>query len=299
MSSACPLLLLMIYGCWTLPLPSTMTVVWSVLDNGQNQFNLVCLVNSRPDAIFTVWISNVNETNKGTLGGIQMNIIPASSTQQYIYSSGNGQTPVFVVPSPGGPASLFSTRNAGFQLSISLSIKKLPIIAPFTSLNTLLHSLVPSLSSSKEVSNFVPSPFRESGLIVLPELTESNNADSLTSVSQQDLNIHIGQPVLTGNLQNFAHLRIPFDSLQLWDSVGSCFLGQTESVDINDIILSGESSHSLCYDEDFSTALALHVKQDFLFVLAIRIIVFKLFIFDLLVTWIAVLQLYSPVVTGL
>ncbi|XP_073451366.1 uncharacterized protein [Aquarana catesbeiana] len=299
MSSACPLLLLMIYGCWTLPLPSTMTVVWSVLDNGLNQVNLVCLVNSRPDAIFTVWISNVNETNKRTLDGIQMNIMPASSTQQYIYSSGNDQPPVFVVPSPGGPSSFFSTRNAGFQLSISLSIKRLPIIAPFTSLNMPLHSAVPSLSSSKEVRNFVPSPFRESGLIVTPELTESNNAGSLTSDSQQDLNIHIGQPVLTGNLQNFAHLSLPIDSLKLWDSAASCFLAQAESVDINDIILSGRSSRSLCYDEDFSTALALRVKQDFLFVLAIRIIVFKLLIIDLLVTWIAVLQLYWPVVTGL
>lgn len=226
-------------GCWTLPLPSTMTVVWSVLDNGQNQANLVCLVNSRPDAFFTVWISNINETNKRTLGGIQMNIMPASSTQQYIYSSSNDQPPVFVVPSPGGPSSRFSTRNAGFQLSISLSIMRLPIIAPFTSLNMPLHSLVPSLSSSKEVSHFVPSPFRKSGLILSPELTESNNADSLTSDSQQNINIHIGQPVLTGNLKNLAHLSLPIDSLQIWDSAASCFLAQDESVDINDIILSG------------------------------------------------------------
>ncbi|KAM5140467.1 uncharacterized protein ACMZJ9_014322 [Mantella aurantiaca] len=264
MSSACPLLLLMICGCWALPLPSAMTVIWSVLDNGQNQANLLCLVNSRPDAIITMWISNTNETSEKTSVGTETNIMPASSTQQYYFASRSDQSPIFVVPSHESLSSLSYTGDVGFQLSISLSVKRLPIIAPFTSLNMPFHSVAISLTSTKEDSNFSPSPF------------------------QQDLRIHVGQPVLTGNLHNFAHLSLPIDSLRLWDSAASCFLAEAENVDINDITLSGE--HSLCYDEEFSMALAFHMKQDFLLVLAIRIIVFKLFIFDLLLTWIALLQ---------
>ncbi|XP_072280787.1 uncharacterized protein [Pyxicephalus adspersus] len=290
MFSAGHLLFLMICGCWTLPLPYTTTLVWSVLDNEQNQFNLLCLVNTMPAAIITMWISNTNEASEIISDGIQMIIIPASTTQRYFLTTlKSDQSPVFAVPSYVG--CFFFPGNIGFHFSKFFSANSLSTIFPPTSLNMPLHSVMFSLSSSKQAIYIIPSPFHHSSFIFQSVFSENDNSDPLTSNSQQYHNIQIGHLVLAGNFHNFTYLSLLIQRLKTQDSTASFFLTETESVNLDDT-LAGESNHALCYNEDFSLALALRMKQDFLLVLAIRILAFKLLIFDLLVTWIGMLQKY-------
>ncbi|XP_075071385.1 uncharacterized protein LOC142160380 [Mixophyes fleayi] len=265
----------------------------SVQDNDQKQASLLCLVQGISNVGVTVWISNDNENNRGTSLGSRFNIISTafvrpSSTHLFVLHYGNTITHILVPLSKKSPSPPLSNGSLETHHSSNPYSESLPTIilpaSPYMHLNYHMSS-----ASSKEVNTLIiTSPFNvDLGTLIFPPIF---NEDEDTP-SKQNVLAQISHLVSAENLISFALLSLPNDQFSSSDSV-AC-VPETESNNILDspeVALSGEANQSFCNEDEFPEEPDLRMTHDLLLLLTIRIIVFKLLIFDLLMTGTAILQ---------
>ncbi|XP_071986500.1 uncharacterized protein [Engystomops pustulosus] len=268
MASLYPILIVGIGGCWSLPLPSSVTLLWSLQDDGHNQTSFLCLMPEVYDMATTMWSQGGNHSQSRNVFISRLNAatVRITSKRQYLLQYGD------LRPHLLAPLSPSDRRESSPAIFWSSPPYSLLMSWEFSSPSRLDPAFVPSLD---HLGSFMDKD-------VNPLLKPSSHLQDLGASTS-----HIVSPE-TLQLSALSSL------FELPDPV-MCSVAQAEHDEEreNHEVLSGGNYQPVCNEEKPAAELGHHMMQDALLLMAMKTITLKLIIFDLLMTGAAMMETYQ------